>query len=421
MESDDTYSIDLGDLDALQDTYSWMREQGPVVRASLDMGGGQQRPFAGLFVTRYDEVIATLLDDRFSSDFYATMSPEQLAMLPPVAAELRPIVRSIISVDPPDHTRLRKLVQPSFTARAMEALRPRIQRIADALLDTAEREAAERGERAPDRHMDLIAAFAYPLPVTVITDMLGIPHEDRARVRGWTENLFEVDRRQGGLMDEETRAKLQELITYLRGLFHAKKAQPTDDLISQLVQAEEDGDKLTEDELVSMVFILYIAGHVTTVNLLGNGVFALLSHPDQLARLKSDPALAKGVVEETLRYWGPIDVIARRIAKQDFELFGTPIRRGEVAMVGLASANRDPRRFPDPDTYDITRADAERNVAFGKGIHVCLGAPLARTEGQVAFETLFRRFPELRLAVPVEDVHWGKSFIRGLAHLPVLF
>jgi cytochrome P450 len=166
---------------------------------------------------------------------------------------------------------------------------------------------------------------------------------------------------------------------------------------------------------------MFLAGHVTTVNLVGNGVVGLLTHPDQLAKLKADPELAKGVVEETLRYWGPVDFIGRRIAREDVELSGTVIPSGEQATVSLASANRDPERFVNPDVFDISRADANRHVAFGKGIHVCLGAPLARIEGQVAFGTLFRRFPELRLAVPAEEVQWGRSFLRGFARLPVLF
>jgi cytochrome P450 len=270
--------------------------------------------------------------------------------------------------------------------------------------------------------MDLIEAFAYPLPVTVISDMLGIPREDRETIRGWTENLLRADRLRGQEVDEESRAGLREFTAYLRDLFERKRQMPNDDMFSRLVQAEGDG-ALDEDETIGAVFLMFLAGHVTTVNLIGNGVVALLTHPDQLAKLKANPelALAKGVVEETLRYWGPVDFIARRIAKEDVELNGTVIPAGEHAVVGLASANRDPERFANPDVYDITRADANRHVAFGKGIHACLGAPLVRTEGQIALVTLFRRYPELRLAVPAEEVRWGGSFLRGFTRLPVLF
>jgi cytochrome P450 len=414
------------------DTYADLRAKGPVSRVRFagmeqEMSGDgeeEQRGFFGrretFFVTHYDEVIKTLLDDRFAVDPHSTMSPEQVEKLESqTPEEFRLFSRSIISLDPPDHTRLRKLVQPSFTGRGIEALRGSIQRIVDDLLDEAERDAAERGEMAPERQMDLIEAFAYPFPVTVISDMLGIPREDRETIRGWTENLLRVDR---GRADEEVRAGLGEFIDYLKELFEAKRHAPTDDMISRLVHVEEDGDVLDEEEILATVFLMFLAGHVTTVNLVGNGVVALLTHPDQLAKFKANPdLLAKGVVEETLRYWGPVDFIGRRVAKEEVEVGGTVIAEGEEATVSLASANRDPERFANPDVFDITRPDANRHVAFGKGIHVCLGAPLARVEGQVAFATLFRRYPELRLAVPAEEVRWGSSFLRGFARLPVLF
>ena len=418
------------------DIYADLRAKGPVSRVRFATGnkeeasgdGEEQRPetfFGGdtFFVTHYEEAIATLLDDRFAVDPRSTMSPEQVEeMESQTPEEFRLFSRSILSLDPPDHTRLRKLVQPSFTGRGMEALRGSIQQIADDLLDQAEHDAAERGETAPDRRMDLIEAFAYPFPVTVISDMLGIPREDRETIRHWTENLLRVDRLRGGEVDEETRAGLREFTDYLRDLFERKRQTPTDDMISRLVHVEEDGDALDEEEILATVFLMFLAGHVTTVNLIGNGVVALLRHPDQLAKLKANPEpLARGVVEETLRYWGPVDFVGRRIAREDVELNGTVIPTGEQATISLASANRDPERFANPTIFDITRADANRHIAFGKGIHVCLGAPLARVEGQVAFATLFKRYPELRLAVPDEEVCWGGSFLRGFARLPVLF
>jgi cytochrome P450 len=428
--------LDLSDpqfMASAYDTYADMRAKGPVSRVrfaggeeeSGDEGEEQRSGFFAretFFVTHYDEVIATLLNRRFAVDPRSTMSPEQVeqqeAQTP---EEFRLFSRSIISLDPPDHTRLRKLVQPSFTGRGIQALRGSIQQIVDDLLDQAERDAAGRGEAAPDRRMDLIEAFAYPFPVTVISDMLGIPREDRETIRGWTENLLRVDRLRGQEVDEEVRAGLREFIDYLKDLFDRKRRTPTDDMISRLLHVEEDGEVLDEEEVLATVFLMFLAGHVTTVNLIGNGVVALLTHPDELAKLKADPELAKGVVEETLRYWGPVDFIGRRIAREEVEVGGTVIPTGEQATVSLASANRDPERFANPDAFDITRADANRHVAFGKGIHVCLGAPLARVEGQVAFSTLFRRFPELRLAIPAEEVRWGSSFLRGFARLPVLF
>jgi cytochrome P450 len=434
QQASEPVELDIADPNFMADaydTYADLRAKGPVTRVRFAGGAeeaasedsGEQRGFFGnqetFFVTHYDEVVATLLDRRFSVDPRSGMTAEQVeqqeAQTP---EEFRLLSRSIISIDPPDHTRLRKLVQPSFTGRGIQALRGSIQQVVDDLLDEAERDAAERGEAAPDRRMDLIEAFAYPFPVTVISDMLGIPREDRETIRGWTEDLLRVDR---GRMDEEVRAGIREFIDYLTELFERKRLAPADDMISRLVHAEEDGDVLDEDEVLATVFLMFLAGHVTTVNLVGNGVVALLTHPGQLAKLKADPGLAKGVVEETLRYWGPVDFIGRRIAREDVEVGGTVIPAGEQATVSLASANRDPGRFADPDVFDITRADANRHVAFGKGIHVCLGAPLARVEGQVAFDTLFRRYPDLRLAVPAEEVRWGGSFLRGFARLPVLF
>lgn len=414
--------------------YAEMWAKGPVVRArhcSLVRDEDDENRAAEdeipvrevLFVNHYEEAAAALLDERLSSDPHALLTPEQRAKLPPVPAELRPTARSLLALDPPDHTRLRRLVQPSFNARALDALKPRIQRITDELLDKAEQEAAARGEAAPERRMELIKAFAYPLPVRVISDMLGIPEEDREMLQQVTELRF--DGRQTAAALETNRKKIAHFNGYLRDLFERKRRAPADDMITQMVHAQEEGEKLSEDELLSMVFVLYFAGHVTTVNLIGNGVAALLTHPDQLARFKSDPELAKGVVEETLRYWSPIDYLGGatlRTAKEDMEIGGAPICKGSQLAIGLSAANRDPEQFKEPDTYDITRANAHRHLAFGRGIHLCLGAPLARIEGQIAFETLFRRFPDLRLSVPAEALRWGAAAgMRGFREVPARF
>ena len=418
-------------------TYAQLRAQAPVVRTSFGHGltdsvlpGGTQRPESGsfpakerLFVTRYDEAVEALLDDRLSSDFRTALTPEQRANLQYMPEEIRPLAYSLLMLDPPDHTRLRKLVQPNFTARTMETLRPRIQRIADTLLDQVEREAAGRGEREGERRMDLLHTFAYPMPITVISDMLGIPEEDRPKVHGWAESLLGSDRRDAA-MDELRRGSLREFARYLDGLFERKRREPTEDMISQMVHAQDEGDKLNHQEMVSMVFILFFAGHVTTVNLIGSGVVALLTHPDQLERFLADPSnLSKGAVEETLRYWGPVDYMSTpRIIKEDMALADTRLPQGEKLSVGLASANRDPQHFPNPDVFDITRPNAHRNLAFGKGIHVCIGAPLARLEGQIAFETLFRRYPRMRLEVPFESLRWNTgSGLRGFDRVPVRF
>ncbi len=411
-------------------TYDKLRAEGPVVPVRFSTGREQEETGTprdrffnseAVFVTEYDDVIATLLDDRFAVDPQTLMTPEEQKQAPETPEEFRPLTRSIINIDPPDHTRIRKLVQPSFTGRGMEAMRPGIQQIVDSLLDRAEQEAAARGEEAPNRRMELIEALAYPFPVAVISDMLGIPREDRQQIRGWTQNLLRVDRAGDKAAQEEVRAGLREFAAYLTDLFARKRQVPTDDMISRMVHIQEDDDILTEEEMLATVFLMYLAGHVTTVNLVGNGVVALLSHPEQLAKMQSDPSLAKNMVEETLRYWGPVDFIARRLARENLEIADTPIPRGEHVAVGLASANRDPERFADPDSFDITREEANRHVAFGRGIHVCLGAPLARVEGQVAFETLIRRYPDLRLEVPAAEIAWGGSFLRGFRQVPLLF
>jgi cytochrome P450 len=411
------------------DTYDALREKGRVTRVkfgSEDDGKESQSPRdrffnrESFFVTHYDDVMATLLDDRFSVDPRSGLTAEQREH-DETPEEFRPFARSIISIDPPDHTRIRKLVQPSFTGRGMEAMRPSIQKTVDDLLDTAERDADARGETPGNRRMELVSQFAYPFPVTVISDLLGIPREDREQIRGWTENLLRVDRGRDEAMNEQVRQGLRDFIAYLKELFARKRREPVEDMISRMVLMEDDGDTLTEEETLATVFLMYLAGHVTTVNLVGNGVVALLTHPEQFAKLQADPSLAKNAVEETLRYWGPVDFVGRRMATENLEIAGTPVAAGDQVTVSLAGANRDPERFVAPDTFDISRGDANRHLAFGKGIHVCLGAPLARVEGQVAFETLIRRYPGLRLAVPADEIQWSGSFLRGFRQVPLLF
>jgi cytochrome P450 len=414
--------------------YAGLRAKGPIVRVPSGRGivdrakAERSSPDASAqeqyFVTRYDEAVSLLMEERLSSDVLKAMPPEQRArMESSLPQELRPIMRSILVLDPPDHTRLRKLVQPNFTARAMEALEPRIQRIVEDLLDKAEREAATRGETAPGRRMDLVESFAYPLSITVISDMLGIPVEERETVYPWAERLLRAKGPEG-MMDGETRAGLNAFAHYLEALFERKRRAPAEDMISQMVQVQEDGDILGPEELLSMVFILFFAGHLTTVNLIGNGIVALLSHPEQHTRFLAAPAACvKGMVEETLRYWGPVDFIGGpRIATQDLDVKGTHVPQGAKVAVGLASANRDPRRFADPDVFDISRPDAHRHIAFGKGIHVCIGAPLARLEAELAFESLFRRWPELRLAEPSGQLELSMGAgLRGFKRIPVVF
>ena len=418
--------IDLSDPEYREhafERYEEMRARCPVSRAIITSGdesdgnrGFFNRPL--WIVTDYEEGSRALLDRAVTVDMTSVLTPEQLAQMPETPEVFQPLRRNILTVDPPEHTRLRKLVQPSFTASAIEKLRPSIQQIVDDLLEAAEAAAAERGEKAPDRQMELISQFSYPLPITVICDMLGIPPEDREQTRRWSEDLLSA---QSPERMEEIGRNIGEFIAYLRDLFARKRATPGDDLISQLLQVEVDGDRLTEDEVLAMVFILFVAGHITTVNLIANGVFALLTNPEQATKLRSDPGLVTNAVEEILRYYGPAETTTARFAREDVELGGQTIAKGDPLLVVLAAADRDPARFADPQSFDITRDDANRHIAFGKGVHACLGAPLARLEGQIALETLFRRYPDLRLAVPENEITWAPSFLRSLTGLPLLF
>ena len=424
----DMLTLDIGSPEFRKDAFERYKELNakcPAHRAVITNGSGEgeQQGFFNrpvVLLTSYDAVNAGLLDPTVSVDFHKIMPPEMLEQLPPTAEEFRPLSRSVLTLDPPDHTRLRKLVQKSFTAGEIEKLRPRIRKIADDLLDAAIAAAEARGESAPNRRMELISQFAFPLPMTVISEMLGVPAADRENVRLWSENLLSAQRATPE-QQEAIAQNIRDFIAYLKGLFDAKRANPQDDMISQLVQAEEDGDRLDEDELLSMVFILIVAGHITTVNLITNGVYALLTNPEQLVKLKADPSLVKNTVEETLRYYGPAETTTPRYATAQVELDGFTVMPGETMIAVLAAADRDPSRFSNPDAFDITREDAHRHVAFGKGLHVCLGAPLARLEGQVAFEAILDRMPDLALGVPADEITWQASFLRSLTALPLKF
>jgi cytochrome P450 len=403
--------------------YAAMREKGPVVSVALPTG----EPI--WFVTRYADAVALLKDDeRFGNNPSSALTEEEYAQLfqqatehltdeqQQMAAQTDEILRrNLLAVDPPDHSRLRRLVAIPFTPKYIEGLRSRVQAIADALLDAVQARADETGRR----EMELIGDFAYPLPLTVISEMLGIPLADRDQFREWSQaavSFTPADR-----ANPEVTAKLIEFIVYLRRLVAAKRADPGDDLLSGLVLAEAEGDKLSENELLSMIFLLIVAGHETTVNLIGNGALALFEHAAQRARLHADPGLLKPAIEEMLRYYGPVEMSLTRWVRQDTELGGQRLRRGEQIMALLASANHDGEQFPDPETFDISR-QPNRHIAFGTGIHACLGATLARLEGQVAFATLLLRLPDLALAIPRDEVRWrDATFLRGLTRLPVVF
>ncbi len=357
-------------------------------------------------LTRYDDVVAALRDPRLAKEAIASFVAARFGA--PVPA----MGLSMLDRDPPDHTRLRGLVSKAFTPRVVEGLRPRIQQIVDGLLDGV----TARGS------MDLIEEFAYPIPVIVICEMLGVPVEDHERFKGWSLDIARgLDLIWLGPESEVGRrsvAARQSLAEYFRGLIAQRRAAPRGDLLSGLIAAEEAGDKLNEVELLATCILLLIAGHETTVNLIGNGTLALLRHRDQLQRLQRDPGLIAGAIEELLRFDGPVQRTAR-IPSEDIVIGGRTIAKGEMVMPFIVAADRDPVQFPDPDRLDIGRAD-NRHIAFGWGIHFCLGAPLARIEGQIAISTLVRRMPKLELATAQPEYRQSLT-LRGLKALPVRF
>lgn len=376
----------------------------------------------GWLITRYEDVELALRDPRFAKDPRRALSPEQLRQqfgnIPmeqdidsEEAALNRPAFfeRHMLGVDPPDHTRLRSLVSLSFTPRFIERWRERIQTIANELLANVEAQGT----------MDLVNDFAFPLPMLVITEMLGVPREDQAKFRAWS-NLF-IESSGDPASFQQNAEQIAAFREYLRYLIDAKRKQPAEDLLSGLIEAETAGNKLSQGELISMVSLLLIAGHETTVNLISNGMLALLQHPEQKELLQQNPALIKSAIEEFLRFHGPLMTATQRWVSEDVELNGKLLKRGDYVVVILASANHDEAAFAHPERLDITRQD-NRHLAFGKGIHYCLGAPLARLEGQIAISTLLQRFPHVQLAVAPEELIWRPgALIMGLRSLPVNF
>lgn len=378
-------------------TYAYLRENQPVHCVTLPSGGHRW------LITRYADAERALCDPRLVKTRPADDD---------LPDDVRPLMKSLIGTDPPDHTRLRALVRKAFSPRLVDRLRPRIQQIADELLDAV----AHAG------WMDLIDDYAFPLPIMIITELLGVPSADSAQFRVWS-NAFLADElpSAGEPLAAWRRTALTEFSTYLRALFERKRADPQDDLVTRLVLAREQGDALTAEELLSTVAVLIVAGHETTVNLIGNGMRALLAHPDQRELLIRDPRLIGSAVEELLRYTGPAETASLRYASTDIDYQGVTIPQGDQVVVVLASANRDETRFARADQLDITRT-GNHHLGFGKGIHFCLGAPLARIEGQIGIGTLLRRMPDLRPAVPLKELQWRPSMImRGLKSFPVRF
>lgn len=382
--------------------YARLRAEAPVFPVAVR---GRGRAW---LVTRYDDVQSLLRDGRLAKDPRSAMTPAQLRKAPWVPPMFKPLMQNLLGLDPPDHTRLRALVHKAFTPRIIERMRGQVETLADELLDAA----------APRGRMDLIADYATPLPLTVIGRILGVPPQDNDRFHHWTSmfvtagtnrNLFQLV------------PAFTAFLRYMRRLVKQRTADPRDDLISALAQAKEGGDELNEDEILAMIFILLSAGHETTLNLIGSGTLALLQHPDQLARLRDEPALGRPAVEELLRYVTPAETATERYPREDLTIAGTTVPRGEMVLGVIASANRDARVFEDPDVVDVGRQD-NPHLSFGQGIHYCVGAPLARMEGQIGIAALLRRLPGLRLGVPADRLRWRGSFVvRGMEELPVAF
>ena len=377
--------------------YRALREEDPV----------HQSPLGFWVCTRYDDAVMILRDPRFGREGMAKRMEARLGLTQDTSR-----ARDMLFQDPPDHTRLRALVSRAFTPRVVEVMRPHIQEIVDGLLDRVD------GARA----MDVIEDLAYPLPVTVICEMLGVPAADQDIFKSWSTDIARsldaaILPADSDAIPRGRDARLG-LADYFRSLIATRRKDPKPDLLSALIAAEEEGNKLSEGELVSTCMLLLIAGHETTVNLIGNGLLALLQHPDQLRALRDDPGLIQTGVEELLRFDGPVQRTGR-MTTEEVEIGDKRIPRDSVVVSVIGAANRDPKQFADPDRLDVSRKD-NRHIAFGFGIHFCLGAPLARLEGQIALGTLLRRMPKLALVSDVPE--WRESStLRGLKSLPVTF
>ncbi|WP_409295886.1 cytochrome P450 family protein [Peribacillus sp. SCS-26] len=372
--------------------YSELRETEPLYRTMFPDGQ------SGWMVTRYHDAVEVLKDSRFIKDFAklygGNMGHESI------------FTENMLFSDPPDHKRLRGLAQKAFTPQMIAKMRGRIQEITDDLLDAA----------AGKEKMNLIDDFAFPLPIIVICEMLGVPAADRDKFRIWSNSLIEGS---NGEHANEIYQHMNEFVEYLRNWVARTRENLGDDMISKLIIAEEEGDKLTERELYGLVSLLIIAGHETTVNLIGNAVLALLEHPDQKEMLRENPELIQKTVEEALRYNGPVEFSTSRWAGEDFEFKGQQLKKGDLVIVALNSANHDGEKFSDPDVFDITR-ETSQHLAFGTGIHLCLGAPLARLEGEIAISSILNRFPDMKLDVAKEELEWRPGMIvRGVKEIPL--
>ncbi|WP_030061670.1 cytochrome P450 family protein [Streptomyces novaecaesareae] len=379
--------------------YTRLRADAPVHRVV----GPDGLPF--WLVTRYPDVRQALADPRLALDkAHAAPGNYRGFALPPA------LDANLLNMDPPDHTRIRRLVVRAFTPRRIAALHAPIEQVAGQLLDAM----------APSGRADLLAAYAAPLPITVICDLLGVPEDDRHDFRAWTDTLITPDPQQ----PEAARAAVKAMLGFFTGLIERKRTEPGDDLLSDLIAVRDEqdgGGGLSEDELTSLAFLILFAGYENTVHLIANAVLALLTHPEQLAALRAEPELIDGAVEEFVRFDGPAPLAIRRFPREDVTIGGVTVPAGETVLLALGSANRDPGQFTDPDRLNLRRRE-NGHLALGHGIHYCLGAPLARMETAIALTALLRRFPALALDVPVERLrHRPTLRARGLLELPVRY
>ncbi|MFF6841826.1 cytochrome P450 [Streptomyces tanashiensis] len=387
--------------------YAWLREHAPVHRTTLPSG------VEAWLVTRYADARQALADQRLSKNpAHHDESPHAKGKTGIPGERKAELMTHLLNIDPPDHTRLRRLVSKAFTPRRVAEFAPRVQELTDRLIDSF----VARGSA------DLIHEFAFPLPIYAICDLLGVPPEDQDDFRDWAGMMI----RHGGGPRGGVARSVKKMRGYLAELIHRKREEPGDDLISGLIKASDHGEHLTENEAAAMAFILLFAGFETTVNLVGNGLYALLRHPEQRARLQASLAagetgLLETGVEELLRFDGPVEMATWRYATRALTIGGQEIPAGDPVLVVLAAADRDPERFDGPDVLDLARRD-NQHLGYGHGIHYCLGAPLARLEGQTALATLLTRLPDLRLAADPAELRWrGGLIMRGLRTLPVGF
>lgn len=375
------------------DYYDKIRPHQPFAKVKM-FSEGQHHTWMAF---TYAAAVAVLTDQRFIKDA-RTVFPDEVT-----DESLPPVRQSMLFVDPPDHRRLRNLVQSGFTPKRIAMLRGRIEEIA------REQALLMRNKGT----VDIIEEYAFPIPIIVICELLGIPSEDRFDFHRWSQVLVQIDNPR---YEEAT----MEFKAYLEKEVEKKRLSPKEDLLSDLIKAEEGGERLNISELYGAVMLLIVAGHETTVNLIANSLLALLTHQDQLALLKEDQSLVALAIEEVLRFNGPVEFSTHRWAKESFTFMGQQVEKGDHVIVSLASADRDPAVFADPNIFDITREKESPHLAFGKGIHHCLGAPLARLQGEIAIRILLEEYPDLSLAVELNELEWRPSHIvRGLKQLPI--